>query len=183
MTQPTARVIAGSIIATAGLMCMTTPAQAAPQVVAERGFVAECTGVAGGYSATVSLYQNSSVEVAPTATVETADGTVFAGEGTTAGDVFDEGTVDVTFELSDLETQPPVPAGSASLSGSYTLAGSPTRVHQTLRDNGYIVVITGTNILLSTNFALEYAGTSIPLTCDPAFAFDLTTRRQPIGNA
>jgi len=96
--------------------------------------------------------------------------------------VFDDGTVDVPFELSDLETDPPVSAGSASLSGTYTLSGSPTRIHQTIRDDGYIVVITGTNTPLSTDFSLEYAGTTIPLACDPAFAFDLTTRRQPIGN-
>jgi hypothetical protein len=130
----------------------------------------------------VSLYQNSTVDVTPVATLTTPDGTELAGEGTTTGEVFNNGMVDLTFELADLGTHPPVPAGSAGLSGTYTLAGSPTRVHQTLRDNGYVIVITGTNTRLNTNLSLEYAGTSIPLTCDPAFAFDLTTRRQPIGN-
>ena len=182
MTRATARMIAGTALAVVGLVSMATQAQAAPVVVEEEGFVAFCTGTAGGYSATVDLYQNSTVNVAPTATIETADGTVLAGEGTTAGDVFDSGTVDVTFELDELEADPPAPAGSASLSGTYRLSGSPTRVHQAIRDNGYIVVSTGTNTPLSTDFSLEYAGTTIPLTCDPAFAFDLTTRRQPIGS-
>ena len=182
MTPATFRVIAGTAFAAVGLMSMTTSAQAAPQVIAEQGFVADCTGAAGGYSAIVSLYQNSTVDVAPTAFIETADGRELAGEGTSAGDVFDDGTVDVTFALTDNGAVPPVPAGSASLSGTYALSGSPTRVHQAIRDDGYIVVVTGTNTPLRTDFSLEYADTSIPLTCDTAFAFDLTTRRQPIGN-
>jgi hypothetical protein len=156
-------------------------ASAAPEVTYQQGYVAFCTGQAGGYSATVDLYQNSTVQVAPTAVIETADGAVLVGPGTTDGALFDDGTIDASFQLSNRETD--TAAGSASLTGTYAVVGPTTRAHEAIRDANMIVVTTGTNTQLSTDLSLTYAGTTIDLTCDPAFAFDLTTRRQPIGGS
>jgi hypothetical protein len=87
----------------------------------------------------------------------------------------------VDFALINLETREP--AGSALVSGTYELTGNAAPVRQpAIRDDGFIIVSTGTNTALSTDLTLQYADTTIPLTCDTAFAFDLTTRRQPIGN-
>lgn len=162
-----------------GLVAFPSAASGQPTVTEEVGFVAFCTGAAGGYTVTADLYQNSTVEVPPVVIVEVTDGPVLVGIGSTEGDVFDNGNIDVDVDLVNREDD--TPAGPASVTGTYTLVGKPQRVHQALRDAGFIVVITGTNTQLDVDLTAQYAGTTIPLSCDPAFAFDLTTRRQQIG--
>ncbi|MCI0686977.1 MAG: hypothetical protein L0Y54_07050 [Sporichthyaceae bacterium] len=180
-TRRLARAVSVTALVAAGLLAFPTAATGQPTVLEEVGFVAFCTGEAGGYTVTADLYQNSTVEVPPVVVVELADGTVLFGVGSTEGDVFDNGSIDVDVDLVNQEDDSP--AGPASVTGTYSLVGQPTRVHETLRDNGFIVVINGTNTQLDVDLSAQYAGTTIPLSCDPAFAFDLTTRRQPIGNS
>ena len=176
------RAAAAGAVAVVVAVGLPGSASAAPEIVEEQGYVLECSGAADGYTASVSLYQNSILDAPVTSvTIETSAGTELGGEGTVAGDVFNDGTIDVDFALIDLETR--LPAGTATVAGSYELSGSPTPVRQpAIRDDGYIIVSTGTNTALSADLTLQYGDTAIPLTCDTAFAFDLTTRRQPIGN-
>jgi hypothetical protein len=178
MTAVTALVAAGLVAA--GAVAFPSAASARPTVADENGFAAVCTGSAGGYTVTADLYQNSTVEVPPAIGVESSDGTVVAGNGSTVGDVFDNGAIDVSVDLVNPEDD--TPAGPASVTGTYSLVGQPQRVHETLRDDGFVVVVNGTNTQLKMDLSAHYAGTTIPLSCDPAFAFDLITRRQPIGN-
>lgn len=175
------RAVAAGAVAVVTSVGFAGSASAAPEVTEQEGYVLECSGEGDGYTASVSLYQNSILDAPVTSvTIETDDGTELGGEGTTTGDVFSDGSIDVEFALIDLDTR--TPAGSATVAGTYTLTGSPTRVHEAIRDNGYIVVSTGTNTTLSTDLTLAFEGNTIALTCDPAFAFDLTNRQQPIGN-
>jgi hypothetical protein len=168
-----------AVLLVGAIMASPSAANAKPEVIEEQGFVAFCTGEANGYSVTVDLYQNTTVQVAPTVTIQAGDQLIF-GTGTTSRDIFNDGTVEVDFNLVDAGTE--LPAGSATVAGTYFLAGEPQRVHEVRRDDNYVVVVTGTNTQLETNLTLYYEGTSIPLTCEPAFAFDLTTRRQRIGS-
>jgi hypothetical protein len=175
------RAVAAGAVAVLASAAFPGSASAAPEVTEQQGYALECTGEGGGYTANVSLYQNSILDAPVTSATITTDGTELSGEGTTSGDVFNnDGTIDAEFALRNLETQQP--AGSATVTGTYEVTGSPTPVHEAIRDNGYIVVTTGTNTALSTDLELVYAGTTIPLTCDTAFAFDLTNRQQLIGN-
>lgn len=164
----------------AGVVAVPAVASAKPTVAEETGFVASCTGAAGGYTVTAELYQNSTVEVPPVIAVERSDGTVLVGNGRTEGDVFDNGTIDVGVELVNPEDD--TPAGPASVAGTYALVGQPQRVHETLHDNGDNIVVTGTNTQLDVDLTAHYAGATIALSCDPAFAFDLITRHHPIGH-
>lgn len=52
---------------------------------------------------TADLYQNSTVEVPPAIGVERSDGTVVTGNGSTEGDVFDNGTIDIAVDLVNPE--------------------------------------------------------------------------------
>jgi len=179
-TRRLGRTTALIALVAAGVVAVPAVASAKPAVAEEKGFVAFCTGAAGGYMVTADIYQNSTVEVPPVITVELADGTVLSGAGGTEGDVFDNGTIDVDVDLVNLEND--APAGPASVAGTYALAGRPQRVHETLHDDGFVIVVNGTNTRLDTALSAHYAGTTIPLSCDPAFAFDLITKHQPIGH-
>lgn len=177
MTALTALIAAGLV--TAGTVAFPSAASAKPAVIKEKGFVAFCTGAAGGYTVTADLYQNSTAEVPPVVVVERSDGTVLVGNGSTEGDVFDNGTIDVDVDLVNREDD--ASAGPASVTGTYSLVGKPKRVHEKIRDAGEIIIVRGTNTQLDVDLSAHYAGATIPLSCDPAFAFDLTVRRQPIA--
>ena len=100
--------------------------------------------------------------------------------GFTDGDlIFDDGAIDIVLTLVNEETKEP--AGSATVSGAYTVSGRPTRVHEVINEGEVIVVSVGTHTPLSVDLTLEYADTTIPLECADAFAFDLRVIRQPIG--
>jgi hypothetical protein len=158
------------------------PASATAQPVDEVGYLAECSGEADGYTATVNLFQTSAVGgfVEASGFIETPDGSTLQVTGFTDGDlIFDDGTIDIVLTLVDEETQEP--AGSAPVSGTYTVSGSPTRVHEVINEGEQIVITVGTHTPLSVDLTLEYADTTIALECENAFAFDLMVIRNRIG--
>ena len=55
-------------------------------------------------------------------------------------------------------------------------------MHEVINEGEEIVVSVGTNTPLSVDLTLEYEGTTIPLDCADAFAFDLRVLRQGIGS-
>jgi hypothetical protein len=173
------------VLGAGALVAFPASATAQPPFEEEVGFVVECSGEGDGYTASVTLFQTTAgaaeFPASATAIIETSDGTVVAGE--TTGDVlFDDGTIDVVVDLVELEPVEGAPAGSATVSGTYELSGHPTRVHEAIRDAGFIIVVIGTNTLLSVDLTLQYAGDTIALDCPEAFAFDLRVLEQPIGN-
>lgn len=178
------RAIAVVALGAAALMAFPATASGQPPFDEEVGFVVECFGDGEGYTATVTLFQTTAVQAptpaSATVIIETSDGIVLAGE--TTGDVlFDNGTIDVVVDLTELEPEQGAPAGSATVSGTYELSGQATRVHQAFRDAGFIVVVLGTNTPLSVDLTLDYAGDTIALDCPEAFGFDLRVLQQPIG--
>jgi hypothetical protein len=159
------------------------PASATAQPVDEAGNLADlCSGAGDGYTATVNLFQTSAVGgfVEASGFIETPDGSTLQVTGFTDGDlIFDDGTIDIVLTLVNDETQDP--AGSATVSGTYTVSGRPTRVHEVINEGEQIVVSVGTHTPLSMDLTLEYADTTIPLECADAFAFEHRVIRQPIG--
>jgi hypothetical protein len=178
------RAIAVAALGATALMAFPASAAAQPPFEEEVGFVVECFGEGEDYTASVTLFQTTAMEApAPasaTVIIEQSDGTVLAGE-TTGEVLFDDGTIDVVVDLEELDEENGAPAGSATVSGTYEVSGRPTRVHQAIRDEGFIVVVIGTNTPLTVDLTLQYAGDTIALDCPEAFAFDLRVLRQPIG--
>jgi hypothetical protein len=172
--------IAVVALGAAALIAIPTPATAQP--VDEAGNLAECSGEADGYTATVNLFQTSAFGgfVEASGFIETPNGSTVQVTGFTDGDlIFDDGTIDIVLTLVDAETQEP--AGSATVSGTYTVSGRPTQVHEVINEGEVIVVSVGTHTPLSVDLTLEYTEATIPLDCADAFAFDLRVIRQPIG--
>ena len=176
------RAIAVVALGGAALIAIPTSATAA-KPVDEVGNLADlCSGEGDGYTATVNLFQSSAAGgvVVAEAFIETPDGSTLQSTGFTDGDlIFDDGTIDIVITLVDEMTQES--AGSATVSGTYTVSGTPTRVHELINEGEEIVVVVGTNTPLSVDLTLEYAEATIPLECADAFAFDLRVIRQPIG--
>jgi hypothetical protein len=160
------RAIAVVALGVAALLACPAAASAQPArpgVTQEQGYVVECSGAGDGYTAIVTLYENS--QFGDEATVIVNDELVGR---TTDGPFLTDGTIDVS-------------AGSATLSGSYTVSGEPTRVHDVINEGEAIVIAVGTNTPLTVDLTLVYAGTTIALECDNAFAFDLKTIERRIG--
>jgi hypothetical protein len=171
------RAVAASAAAVAVSVSFPGSASAAPpEIIEEQGYVVECTGEGGGYTANVFLFENSTVPPQePTVLIETADGTQLVGVGPATEDLFSDPSINVEFAVEGGET--------ATLTGTFSVTGSPTPVKEpAVRDENFVVLSTGSHRALTTDLTLEYNSTTIDLTCDPAFAFDLTTRRQAIGN-
>jgi hypothetical protein len=177
------RAIAVVALGAAALIAFPASATAA-KPVDEVGNLADlCSGAGDGYTATVNLFQSSAAGgvVVAEAFIETPDGSTLQVTGFTDGDLIfdDDGTIDVVITLVDEITQES--AGSATVSGTYTVSGEPTRVHEVINEGDEIVVVVGTQTPLSVDLTLEYAEATIPLECADAFAFDLKVLRQPIG--
>jgi hypothetical protein len=146
------------------------------------GYLAECSGEADGYTASVNLFQTSAQGgfVEASGFIETPDGSTLQVTGFTDGDlIFDDGAIDIVLTLVNEETQEP--AGSATVSGAYTVSGEPTRVHEVISEGEEVVISVGTNTPLSVDLTLEYAEATIALECANAFAFDLLVVRNRIG--
>jgi hypothetical protein len=175
------RVITVVALGAAALVAFPAAASAQPGagVVHEEGYVVECSGAGGGVTASVTLYENSQFGDEATVVIETADSTLIGVTGD--GPFLTDGTIDeVVVPLAE-ENNPDEPAGSATVSGSYTVSGEPTRVHDVINEGEAIVIAVGTNTPLAVDLTLEYADTTIALQCDSAFAFDLKTIQRRIG--
>lgn len=62
------------------------------------------------------------------------------------------------------------------------MSGKPSRPNGALRDNGEIVVTRGTNPPLAAQVTVTYGDVVIQVEVGTAFAFDLETLNQRIGN-
>jgi hypothetical protein len=168
-------------VGAAALIAFPTAATAQP--VDEVGYLAECSGEGDDYTASLNLFQTSAQGgfVEASGFIETPDGSTLQVTGFTDGDLIfdDDGTIDIVLALVNEETQEP--AGSATVSGTYTVSREPTRVHEVINEGEEIVISVGTHTPLSVDLILEYADTTIPLECENAFAFDLMVIRNRIG--
>ncbi len=170
-------------LAATSVAVFAAPANAAPEVVVEQGYAVSCSGTADGVSVQADLYENSFYGTFVTVFATTPEGELVSDPDAPAPeDVFDDGTITAEVPLVQFGEEDAEPAGTAVIQGTYAVSGEPVPVHQALRDAGYIIVTRGTNTPLSTDLSVDVNGVIVPLTCETAFAFDLTTVRQPIGS-
>ena len=176
------RAITAVALSAAALMAFPAAASAEPGTgaVIEQGYLVECSGAGDGYTATVTLYENSLFGDEASVVIESADSTLLGATGD--GPFLTDGTIDgVVVPLLDQNTEEP--AGSATVTGgSYTVSGEPTRYREVINEGEEIVIVVGTQTRLTVEgLTVEYAGTTTALECDTAFAFDYRRIVKRIG--
>lgn len=177
------KVLAVAVLATAAALSSSPIATAAVgdasgSTTRERGYAISCTGEASSMSAFVLLYKNSSVTVPTEVVIEQRDAVLVASKQSPSPRIRG-GRVRAVVPLVDRDTR--VEAGTAWVRGTYTRVGPVTRVHEVFDDAGEHIVTTGTNQDLRTRLRVTVGSTTIPLTCDEAFAFNLKVKRTPIS--
>jgi hypothetical protein len=176
-------VAAAALIPTQLASAASTPANRFAQV----GAVVNCFGTLGDLEAGAEVYENFSAPNVLTVFVSGPEGTRVTDRNAPepADGLFTDGTIHGETPLvqrSEGDEEGSTPAGTATVEGTYTTAGSPTRIHEAVRDDGFVITTTGTNTPLRASLNVIVDGITIPLTCDTAFAFDLSTVKQAIGN-
>lgn len=153
----------------------TRPAVSAPStndgpnttVEIQRGIVLEGTGAIGDTPVAVTIYENeqhgNSVQVVLGDPEEDRIGFVEQAERFVV-----DGVLRATVEVD---------GRTVEISGTVTESGRPTKVTAPVQDAGEQIVDKGTHTPLATDVTLTYDGSTVPLTFDSAFAYDLETRK------
>ncbi|MFE9017430.1 hypothetical protein ACFYNL_02440 [Streptomyces sp. NPDC007808] len=170
---------AGTVVALGGAVHAAPAAEreAQPVKTIEKGHALSCTGQFEGITVAVDLYENSAFGAHTSLSVETPDGEYGGGYGPQDTALFTNGTVTADIPLRKLDDTAE-PMGDAVVSGTYAAAARPTPVHEVVEDPaGHYVITKGTNTRLRTAVTVDVLGKRVPLSCSPAFAFDLTVWR------
>jgi hypothetical protein len=154
-----------------GLVSTGTAAEAAaPQWKTERGIVVECTGATHGVQIWTSVYDNHRYGN----TVQVVIGDPDDGNGNVR-------STDEKFLVDGVvKAQVKVNGKRAVIKGTAERVGPRARVYEEYDDAGYLIKTRGFHRQLRTALVATYAGTTVPLTCDPAFAYDLEVKKIPI---
>jgi hypothetical protein len=157
-------------------------------VTVERGHVLGCQGSSAGVEVVVELYENSEFGPHTNVFVQSPDGDYRGGYGPGETPIFTQGRIAATIALEPMgepdggehAAASPEPSAEAVVSGTYARSGRPARVHEVVEDDGQIIVSDGINTALRATATVAVLGRTVPLTCDPAFAFDLLVRKYPM---
>jgi len=172
----TYRTLTAAFVTTAALMAGAAPATAmladgddfgTTTTHRERGIVLECTGEAGGLEAYASLYENDKYGNVLQ---------VVLGEGNGRSKnvkrpFLEDGKVRGTITID---------GAKAKIRGTAETVGKKKKVHEVHDDAGYLITIDGTHRRLANDLVLTYDGTSVPLTCDSAFRYDLMVTKEQV---
>ncbi|MFP8902686.1 hypothetical protein [Streptomyces atacamensis] len=187
--RTTTRAVLACLAAVGTLTAVPGAAQAAPSAeggtkptrTVEKGYAVNCSGRSGDVFVAVDLYQNSAYGTHTGVVVETPEGEYGGGYGPGDATLFSGGAITAGIPLRKLDGTGE-PAGDATVTGTYTAAGEPTRVHEVVEDPaGHYVITRGTNTPLDASATVEVLGREVPLSCSTAFAFDLTVLRFSAG--
>ena len=178
MTTNTRTITAAATLAAASALLLGSapaasalqPAEAATTTERERGIVMECTGEAGGLQAYASLYENDRHgNYLQVVLGDPDDGNGRSKQVKRA--ILDEGVVRASIKVD---------GARARITGTASKVGKKKKVHEEHTDAGYQITIDGTHRRLVNDLVLTYDGVTVPLTCDPAFAYDLRVTKDPI---
>jgi hypothetical protein len=136
--------------------------------VTEKGIVLECTGSAQGLDAYVNLYENDTYsnyfQVILNDDPELA-------KSREPADIWSKGRIRAGIEIA---------GERAVVTGTAHKAGPATKVHEEYDDAGQLVVADGIHKQLRNDLVLRYDGSTVPLTCDPAFFYKLDVTKTDI---
>ena len=155
----------------AGAVSTATSAQAAaPEWKTERGHVIECSGDAHGVQVWTSVYENQRYGN----TVQVVIGDPDAGHGNSKNS--DEKFLVDGAVLASVR----VDGKKAVIKGTAERHGARSKVYDEYDDAGFHIKTRGFHRQLATDLVATYAGKTVPLTCDPAFYYDLEVKKIPI---
>jgi hypothetical protein len=163
----TVAALAAAGLGVAGAALAVTPSEhAGPRTSTEtqRGVVLECAGD----GARVDVYENGTYGNTLVVIVGDPDLDQFGSIERTDPFVLD-GAIDETVEVRGGHT--------ATVTGTVAATGRPTRITDPVQDAGEQIVSRGSHQPLTTDLVVTVDGAAVPVTCDPAFAFDLEVRR------
>ena len=160
--------MAGLALATTALIGLGAPTATASQAaeptgstVKEKGIVLECTGSAHGLDAYVNVYENDPYDnYFQVILNDDAD----LSESREPADLWSKGKIRGSVRIDGRR---------ALVTGTASKVGASTKVHEEYDDAGFHIVADGIHKRLRNQLVLSYDGTSVPLTCDPAFFYKL----------
>ena len=174
MNSKTSRGLAAAgLLATAivaGISTTGSAQAAAPGWKKERGIVIECTGDKHGVQVWTSVYENQRYGNA----VQVVIGDPDDGNGNlreTRETFLVDGVVKASVKVSGRK---------AVIKGTAERYGARTKVYEEYDDAGYLIKTRGFHRQLRTDLVARYAGKVVPLTCDPAFFYDLEVKKIPV---
>jgi hypothetical protein len=174
MNSKTSRGLAAAgLLATAfvGAVATTGAAQAAaPEWKKERGVVIECQGDKHGVQVWTSVYENQRYGN----TVQVVIGDPDAGNGNlreTDEKFLVDGSVHASVKVGGKK---------AVIRGTAERFGARTKVYEEYDDAGFVIKTRGFHRQLRTDLVAKYDGKFVPLTCDPAFYYDLEVKKIPV---
>jgi hypothetical protein len=148
-----------------------TAGAAAPEWKTERGIVIECTGEAHGLRVWTSVYENQRYGN----TVQVVLGDPDDGNGNSRNS-------DEKFLVDGvLRASVKVDGTRAVIKGTAERYGARTKVYEEYEDAGFLIKTRGFHRQLETDLVAKYDGKTVPLTCDPAFYYDLEVKKIPIA--
>ncbi len=172
------RILTAAFLAATALAAGSAPASAmqtddfgTPTSERERGIVMECYGSADGLQAYASLYENDKYgNVLQVVLGDPDDGNGRSKEVKQA--FLKNGKVRASISVD---------GDKAKIRGTARKVGTKKKVHEVHDDAGYLITIDGTHRRLATDLVLSYDGVRVPLTCDPAFRYDLMVVKEQIA--
>ncbi len=158
-----------AVVATSGLIGQGLPASAGERTTTrERGIVIECTGTIKERPVYASLYENDTVRNTIQILVGD-DGHQVGGSRDTDQDFRTGRKVRGTLAVG---------GSRAVVAGTARQVGERLAVHEEHDDAGQLITIDGFHRRLKTDLTLTWKGTSAPLTCAPAFRYDLRVTKE-----
>ena len=155
-----------------GVVATGASAQAAdtPTWEKERGIVLECVGQAHGVRIYASVYENSRYGNTVQVVVGDPDDGNGASKQTDEKFVVD-GVVKATVKVDGKRVL---------VEGAAERHGARTKVYDVYEDAGFLIKTRGYHRPIVTDMGARYAGKSVPLACDTAFAYDLEVKKIPV---
>ena len=173
MNSKTSRGLAAAgLLATTltGVVALGAPAQAA-EWKGERGIVLECAGKKDGLQVRTVVYENSRYGNTVQVRIGGRDSDK-AGSRNTDEKFLVDGALRATVQV----------AGKRALvRGTAERYGARVPVAESFDDGGYLVQTRGFQRQLRTRLVAKYDGQVVPLTCDPAFYYNLEVKKTPIN--
>jgi len=170
-TRPLPGLITGALTlaAASGLIGLGIPASAdEPTTTRERGIVIECTGTIKDRPVYASLYENDTVRNTIQILVG-ADGHQVGGSRDTDQDFRTGRKVRGTLAVG---------GSRAVIAGTARRVGDRIAVHEEHDDAGQHITVDGFHRRLKTHLVLTWKGAHAPLTCAPAFHYDLRVTKE-----
>jgi hypothetical protein len=160
--------LAGTVLT--GAVTTSAHAAAAPEWKSERGIVVECTGKAQGLKVWTSVYENQRYGN----TVQVVIGGPDEGNGASRNSkekFLVDGVVTASVKVDGKK---------AVVKGTAERYGARSKVYDEHTDAGFLIKTRGFHRQLHTDLVATYAGKVVPLTCDPAFYYDLEVKKIPV---